>query len=89
MKTTDTGGINAKPSIDLNVTTPVTSSTGGQIFTEGTIIRKISKFVIGSSEDALIPIPVMYDIKTGEILIEMLPKELREEISIYNQNLDK
>ena len=43
------------------------------------ILRKVSKFVAGTPEDAIIPIPVVYDIKTGKILVEMLPKELREE----------
>jgi hypothetical protein len=75
--------------IDLKNTTPIMSSTGGQIFTEGVIVRKVSKFIVGSTEDAMIPIPVMYDVNTGEVLIEMLPKELREEMAIYNQNLNK
>ena len=34
---------------------------------------------IGADEDALIPIPVFYDVESGEILLEALPKELRKE----------
>jgi hypothetical protein len=49
------------------------------VFAEGVIIRKVSKFVAGTAEDAIIPIPVMYDAKTGKILVELLPKELRDE----------
>jgi len=75
--------------IDLSNTTPVESSTGKQVFAQGAILRRISKFVVGSQEDAIMPIPVMYDIETGEIVIEMLPKELKEEMTEYNQNLIK
>ena len=69
------------PNIDLTNTTPITSSTGGRVFSEGVILRKISKFVAGTSEDAIMPIPVFYDVKSGEIVKEMLPKELRDEFS--------
>ena len=49
------------------------------MFAEGVIIRKVSKFVAGTAEDAIIPIPVMYDVKTGKILVELLPKDIRDE----------
>lgn len=65
--------------IDIKNTTPVTSSSGGKVFAEGVILRKVSKFVAGTSEDAIMPIPVFYDVVSGEVVIEMLPKELREE----------
>ena len=39
----------------------------------------MSRFVVGADEDALIPIPVFYDVESGEILLEALPKELRKE----------
>jgi hypothetical protein len=65
--------------IDLSSTQPLSSPEGNHIFAEGMILRKVSKFVAGTPEDAIIPIPVVYDIKTGKILAEMLPKELREE----------
>ena len=65
--------------IDLKNTQPVLSSTGGKAFSEGVILRKVSKFVAGTSEDAIMPIPVFYDVVTGEIIQEMLPKELKKE----------
>jgi hypothetical protein len=34
------------------------------------------------------PIPVFYDIKTGEILTETLPKELREEFESESNEQD-
>ena len=69
------------PNIDLQNTTPITSSTGGKIFSEGVILRKISKFVAGTTEDAIMPIPVFYDVISGEVVVDMLPKELRDEFS--------
>lgn len=73
--------------IDITQSTPVKSEDGGQVFQEATVLRKISKFLTGTSEDAIVPIPVFVDIKTGKILIEMLPKELREEYIEYNKTL--
>jgi hypothetical protein len=69
------------PNIDLQNTTPITSSTGGKIFSEGVILRKISKFVAGTTEDAIMPIPVFYDVISGEVVVDMLPKELRDEFT--------
>ena len=43
------------------------------------IIRKVSKFVAGTAEDAYMPIPVFYDAVSGEVLQGTLPKELRDE----------
>jgi hypothetical protein len=65
--------------IDIKSSQPITSPEGNHIFTEGVILRKISKFVAGTAEDAIIPIPVMYDVVTGKVLVELLPKELRDE----------
>jgi hypothetical protein len=65
--------------IDLKTTQPMTSPDGNHVFAEGVILRKVSKFVAGTPEDAIVPIPVMYDVKTGKILTEMLPKDIREE----------
>jgi len=67
--------------LDLSKTTGVETSTGKKVWNQGVIIRKVSKFIVGADEDALVPIPVFYDAETGEILLETLPKELREEYS--------
>jgi len=66
-------------SIDLKNTTPIISKDGNQLFAEGVILRKVSKFVAGTAEDGVLPVPVFYDVKTGEILIDTLPKDLRSE----------
>jgi hypothetical protein len=65
--------------IDIKSSQPITSPEGNHIFAEGVILRKVSKFVAGTAEDAIVPIPVMYDVKTGKVLVELLPKELRDE----------
>lgn len=70
-----------KLNIDLKNTQPVLSPEGNQVFAEGVILRKISRFVAGTDEDAVMPIPVFYDVQTGKVLIDTLPKDLREEFS--------
>ena len=70
-----------QPNINLKATTPVLSEEGNAIFGQGFILRKVSKFVIGSTEDAIMPIPVFYDLKTNKIMVDLLPKELRDEFS--------
>jgi hypothetical protein len=64
--------------IDLKNTESV-EHKNGKVWAQGFIIRKISKFVAGTPEDAYMPIPVFYDPATGEVLQATLPKELRDE----------
>ena len=73
-----------KMNVDIKQSTPIESAEGNQVFQEAVVLRKLSKFLAGTSEDAVIPIPVFIDVKTGKILIDMLPKELKEEYEIYN-----
>jgi len=65
--------------IDFTTTTPVEGFDGGQLFGQAFIIRKVSKFTLGSNEDAMVPIPVFYDLETRKILTDSLPPEIREE----------
>ena len=74
-----------KMNIDIKQTMPIESEEGNQVFQEAVILRKVSKFLAGTAEDAVIPIPVFIDTKTGKILTELLPKELREEYEEYNK----
>jgi hypothetical protein len=74
-----------KMNVDITQTTPIASEDGNQVFTEAVVLRKLSKFLAGTSEDAVIPIPVFVDTKTGKILTEMLPKEIRAEYEEYNK----
>lgn len=74
-----------KVNIDLKNTRPVTSESGNHVFTEGFVLRRVSKFITGTTEDGVIPVPCFYDVKSGEILIETLPKDLREEYEEYQK----
>ncbi len=65
--------------VDIKNSTAIKSPDGNQVFQEGVILRKVSKFITGTSEDGIIPIPVFFDVKTGKVLVELLPKELRAE----------
>jgi hypothetical protein len=66
--------------LDLKNTTGIQNSEGGSVFQQGLILRKISKFIAGTPEDAILPIPVFYDPHTFKIFAEALPKELRKEL---------
>ena len=68
-----------QPPIDLANTRAVDNSEGTPLFQQGVILRSVSKFVAGTSEDALMPIPVFYDGATGKILKDSIPNDLREE----------
>ena len=70
--------------IDIKNTRPITSPEGNQVFAEGVILRKVSRFVTGTQEDGVIPIPCIYDVATGKVLVELLPKELRAEFEDDN-----
>ena len=74
-----------KMNVDIKQTTPIESAEGNQVFQEAVVLRKASKFLVGTSEDAVIPIPVFIDVKTGKILTELMPREIREEYEEYNK----
>ena len=67
-----------KMNIDLKNTQKV-EFDGNVLVGEGFVLRKVSKFVTGQSEDGVMPIPVFYNIATGKILKDTLPKELQDE----------
>ena len=68
-----------QPQIDLGKTTSVPNDSGGLLFKQGFVIRKVSRFITNGAEDAVLPIPVFYDEETGKILADTLPPELRSE----------
>lgn len=72
-----------QPQIDLGNTTMVKGHNETVLFGQATILRKVSKFVTGGTEDALLPIPVFYDMETKKIVADTLPPELREEYKDY------
>ncbi|ASF00393.1 hypothetical protein [uncultured virus] len=72
----------AQPQIDLSKTVAINNASDGQIFQQGFILRKVSRFITGG-EDAVLPIPVFYDGETGKIYSETLPPELRDEYDTF------
>jgi hypothetical protein len=64
-------------SLDLTKTTPILTQSGKKIWTQGFILRKVSKFITGAPDDSVLPIQVFYDPESGEILKEGLPSELK------------
>ena len=71
-----------QPQIDLGKTTSISTESGKQVFEQGFVLRKVSRFITGG-EDAILPIPVFYDGGTGKIYSETLPPELREEYDTF------
>ena len=72
-------GTQSQLNIDFKNTTPVEGFDGGQLFGQAFVIRKVSKFVTGGTEDALLPIPIFYDMETKKIILDSIPTELRDE----------
>ena len=75
MKNPQQQGLN----IDFKNTTAIEGFDGGHLFGQAFVLRKVSKFVVGGSEDAMLPIPVFYDLETKKVIKDSLPKELRDE----------
>ncbi len=66
--------------VDIKTAEGLKISECGSIFKSGVILRKISTFVAGTDNDAIMPIPVFYDPSTNKILGEGIPVELRDEL---------
>jgi uncharacterized Zn finger protein len=65
--------------ITLDKTTPaVCDKCGCETFQEVLLLRKASRFVTGTAQDALIPIPVFACTKCGHINEDLLPPQLRK-----------
>lgn len=47
------------------------------VFSEGLMIRKISKFLTGTEQDSIVPIPVFYCVKCTHINDMFIPKEIQ------------
>tara|TARA_R110000803_G_scaffold85169_1_gene151444 strand:- start:142 stop:345 length:204 start_codon:yes stop_codon:yes gene_type:complete len=63
----------------MDKTTAIPNDSGGALFQQGFVLRKVSRFITNGAEDAVLPIPVFYDAITSKILKDTLPPELRGE----------
>jgi uncharacterized Zn finger protein len=62
--------------VSLKDTLPIVcEECGNSVFTEGVLLRKISRFVTGTSQDALMPVPVFACSKCGHVNEEFMPKD--------------
>ncbi len=62
--------------ISLKDTTKVScESCGSEVFTEGLMLRKVSRFLAGTDKDGIVPIPVFYCAKCHHINSEFMPKD--------------
>tara|TARA_R110000744_G_scaffold55731_1_gene117784 strand:- start:824 stop:1108 length:285 start_codon:yes stop_codon:yes gene_type:complete len=77
-----------RPNVDLKNTSAMNTPDGNPIWQQGVILRRVSKFVVGAEEDAVMPIPVFWDPKSGQILESTVPLELREEYKQYTDSDD-
>jgi uncharacterized Zn finger protein len=69
--------------IGLNISLDKTTSIacdkcGNTVFIEGVLVRKASRFITGTAQDAMIPIPVFTCSKCGHVNEEFLPIQLRQ-----------
>ena len=64
--------------ISLDKTTGVScEQCNNNVFQEGVMLRKASRFITGTAQDALIPIPLFACSKCGHVNNEFLPMQLR------------
>jgi len=64
--------------ISLDKTTEVTcDKCSNSAFQEVVLLRKASRFITGTAQDAMIPIPVFACSKCGHVNDEFLPMQLR------------
>lgn len=63
----------------LSKTTPVKcEECGNTVFTEGVVLRRVSRILTGDSKDGILPIPVFACTKCGHVNKEFLPKGVEE-----------
>lgn len=74
-----------QPKVNINDTQMVTDGDNA-VYSEGILLRKVSRFLAGTDEDQLVPIPIVYNVKTGKPLFEMIPAEVRQEYIEFYEN---
>lgn len=64
--------------ISLDKTTGIQcNECKNEVFQDGVLLRKASRFLTGTAQDGLIPIPVFACSKCGHVNEEFLPMQLR------------
>lgn len=66
--------------ISLKDTTKIScEACGSEVFTEGLMLRKVSRFLTGTEKDAIVPVPVFFCSKCHHINSEFMPKDQEPE----------
>ena len=66
--------------IGLDKTTPLScDKCGSEVFREGVLLRKASRLLTGTAQDALIPIQVFACNSCGNVNEEFLPLQMRQQ----------
>jgi uncharacterized Zn finger protein len=70
--------------MNLNITLDKTTGMScdecsNEIFQEGVMLRKASRFITGTAQDAMIPIPVFACSKCGHVNEEFIPSQLKKQ----------
>ena len=69
-----------KLNIDLKKTTGVScDECNNETFQEGLMLRKVSRFLTGETQDGVIPIPTFICSKCGHVNKDFYPKDLIED----------
>ena len=68
-----------QPNVKLEDTTSFETPDGNKIFQQGVLLRKVSKFVAGTDEDAVMLIPVFFCPDSKKLVGLTLPPEIRDE----------
>jgi hypothetical protein len=63
----------------------VCEKCNGKVFQEGLMLRKASKFLTGTTQDALIPLPVFSCAACGWVNEEFLPEPLKNKDELLQQ----
>ena len=78
--------------VNVNITLDKTAAVScdecsHEVFQEGVMLRKASRFLTGTAQDALVPIQVFVCAKCGNVNNEFLPLQLRtDEAEIIEEN---
>jgi 5-methylcytosine-specific restriction endonuclease McrA len=68
-----------QPKIDLSQAQDLNClHCGGEYFINAVMVKKISKFVTGTANDAVLPVDVLLCGNCGKPLEDLLPKEFRK-----------
>jgi len=70
--------------MNLNITLDKTTGMScdecsNEIFQEGVMLRKASRFITGTAQDAMIPIPVFACSKCGHVNEDFIPSQLKKQ----------